>query len=81
VLGLFGGLLLCREWRLPEVKSCALKLAMPISVLSAVREANEYRITVKGGKFLEALAEADTIVFDKSFPCGIPVKFCRGIYP
>lgn len=46
--------------------SCALKLAMPISVLSAIREANEHRITVKGGKFLEALAEADTIVFDKT---------------
>lgn len=46
--------------------SCALKLAMPICVLSAIREANAYRITVKGGKFLEALAEADTIVFDKT---------------
>ena len=46
--------------------SCALKLAMPISVLSAIREANEHRITVKGGKFLEALAEAYTIVFDKT---------------
>lgn len=46
--------------------SCALKLAMPISVLSAIREANEHCITVKGGKFLEALAEADTIVFDKT---------------
>ncbi len=46
--------------------SCALKLAMPISVLSAIREANGHRITVKGGKFLEALAEADTIVFDKT---------------
>lgn len=46
--------------------SCALKLAMPICVLSAIREANTYRITVKGGKFLEALAEADTIVFDKT---------------
>lgn len=43
--------------------SCALKLAMPISVLSAMREANEHRITVKGGKFLEALAEADTLVW------------------
>ena len=46
--------------------SCALKLAMPISVLSAIREANRYKITVKGGKFLEAVAEADTIVFDKT---------------
>ncbi len=46
--------------------SCALKLAMPISVLSAIREASYYRITVKGGKFLEMIAEADTIVFDKT---------------
>ena len=46
--------------------SCALKLAMPISVLSAIREANQHKITVKGGKFLEAVAEADTIVFDKT---------------
>jgi heavy metal translocating P-type ATPase len=46
--------------------SCALKLAMPISVLSAIREASSYNITVKGGKYLEAMAEADTIVFDKT---------------
>ena len=46
--------------------SCALKLAMPISVLSAIREAGSHHITVKGGKFLEAMAEADTIVFDKT---------------
>ena len=46
--------------------SCALKLAMPISVLSAIREAGLYNITVKGGKYLEAVAEADTIVFDKT---------------
>lgn len=46
--------------------SCALKLAMPISVLSAIREAGVHNITVKGGKFLEAAAEADTIVFDKT---------------
>ena len=46
--------------------SCALKLAMPISVLSAIREAGMYKITVKGGKYLEAVAEADTIVFDKT---------------
>lgn len=45
---------------------CALKLAMPISVLSAIREASLYNVTVKGGKFLEAVAEADTIVFDKT---------------
>lgn len=46
--------------------SCALKLAIPISVLSAIREANSYHITVKGGKFLEKAAQADTIVFDKT---------------
>ena len=46
--------------------SCALKLAMPLSVLSAIREASTYDITVKGGKYLEAMAEADTIVFDKT---------------
>lgn len=46
--------------------SCALKLAMPITVLSAIREAGENNITVKGGKFLEAVADADTIVFDKT---------------
>ena len=45
---------------------CALKLAMPISVLSAIREASLYNVTVKGGKSLEAVAEADTIVFDKT---------------
>lgn len=45
---------------------CALKLAMPISVLSAIREASLYNVTVKGGKFLEAVADADTIVFDKT---------------
>ena len=46
--------------------SCALKLAMPITVLSAIREAGENNITVKGRKFLEAVADADTIVFDKT---------------
>lgn len=46
--------------------SCALKLAMPISVLAAIRQANEHNITVKGGKFLEKIAAADTIVFDKT---------------
>ena len=46
--------------------SCALKMSMPISVLSAIKEASEYDITVKGGKFLEAVADADTIVFDKT---------------
>ena len=46
--------------------SCALKLAMPLAVLSAMREAGREHITVKGGKFLEAVAKADTIVFDKT---------------
>ena len=46
--------------------SCAMKLSMPISVLSAIREASKYHLTVKGGKYLEAVAEADTIVFDKT---------------
>ena len=46
--------------------SCALKLAMPISVISAMRECGQHGITVKGGKFLEAVSEADTIVFDKT---------------
>ena len=53
--------------------SCALKLAMPISVLSAIREAGSHHITVKGGTFLEAMAEADTIVFDKT---GTLTKAC-----
>ena len=46
--------------------SCALKLAMPISVLSAIREASTHSITVKGGKYMEAMADATTIVFDKT---------------
>jgi heavy metal translocating P-type ATPase len=46
--------------------SCALKLSMPLSVLSAIREAGDRNVSVKGGKFLEAIAEADTIVFDKT---------------
>ncbi len=46
--------------------SCALKLSMPIVVLAAMRECQEHQITVKGGKFLEAVAEAETVVFDKT---------------
>ena len=46
--------------------SCALKLSMPLAVLSAMRECSSYHITVKGGKYLEALSQADTIVFDKT---------------
>ena len=46
--------------------SCALKLSMPVSVLSAMREAQDHNLTVKGGRFLEAVAEADTLIFDKT---------------
>lgn len=46
--------------------SCAMKLSMPLAVLSAIKEAREYGISVKGGKFLEIVSEADTIVFDKT---------------
>ena len=46
--------------------SCALKLSMPLAVLSAMRESSTHHITVKGGKFLEAVSQADTIVFDKT---------------
>ena len=46
--------------------SCALKFSMPLAVLSAMREAGKEHITVKGGKFLEAVAAADTIIFDKT---------------
>jgi heavy metal translocating P-type ATPase len=53
--------------------SCALKLAMPVAVLSAIREANGHSVTVKGGKYLEAIADADTIVFDKT---GTLTKAC-----
>ena len=56
--------------------SCALKMAMPLSVLSAIREAADYGITVKGGKFLEAVADADTIVFDKT---GTLTKACPSV--
>ena len=46
--------------------SCALKLAIPIAVLSAMRECSGHHISVKGGRFMEAVAQADTIVFDKT---------------
>ena len=46
--------------------SCAMKLSMPLSVLSAIKEAREYGISIKGGKFMEIVSEADTIVFDKT---------------
>ncbi len=53
--------------------SCALKLSMPLSVLSAMREAGRHKITVKGGKFMEMLSEADTVIFDKT---GTLTKAC-----
>jgi heavy metal translocating P-type ATPase len=53
--------------------SCALKLAMPVAVLSAIREASMHSVTVKGGKYLESVADADTIVFDKT---GTLTKAC-----
>jgi heavy metal translocating P-type ATPase len=56
--------------------SCALKLAMPVAVLSSIREAQGYGVTVKGGKYLEAAAEADTIVFDKT---GTLTKACPSV--
>ena len=68
--------------------SCALKLSMPLAVLSAMRECGSYHITVKGGKYLEALSQADTIVFDKTgtltrrwwmwfpSPAATSAKFC-----
>ena len=46
--------------------SCALKLSIPIAVLSGMRECHKYRVSVKGGRFLEAVAKADTVVFDKT---------------
>ncbi len=54
--------------------SCALKLAMPIAVLSAMRESSGYHISVKGGRFMESVAEADTVVFDKTgtLTCATP---------
>ena len=55
--------------------SCALKLAMPLAVLSAMREAGREHITVKGGKFLEKIAQADTVVFDKT---GTLTRACPG---
>ena len=53
--------------------SCALKLSMPLSVLSAMREAGRHKITVKGGKFMETVSEADTVIFDKT---GTLTKAC-----
>lgn len=61
--------------------SCALKLAMPITVLSAIREAGEHHITVKGGKYLEAMAEAKTIVFDKTGTLTMATPIVRDIIP
>ncbi len=61
--------------------SCALKMAMPLSVLSAIKEAGEYNITVKGGRFLEAVADADTIVFDKTGTLTKAAPAVAGVIP
>lgn len=61
--------------------SCALKLSMPVAVLSAMRECNDYKITVKGGKFLEAIANADTIVFDKTGTLTLAQPSVREVIP
>ncbi len=61
--------------------SCALKLAMPVAVLSAMRECNDHQITVKGGKFLEAVANADTIVFDKTGTLTLAQPSVREVIP
>ena len=61
--------------------SCALKLSMPLAVLSAMRECGNYHITVKGGKYLEALAKADTIVFDKTGTLTQGTFKVTGIHP
>lgn len=61
--------------------SCALKLAIPISVLSAMRESSGYHISVKGGRFLEAVAKADTIVFDKTGTLTYATPTVAGIVP
>ena len=52
--------------------SCALKLSVPLAVLSAIKEARNYGISIKGGKFMEAVSEADTIVFDKTVTYAVP---------
>ena len=61
--------------------SCALKLSIPVAVLSAMRECGEKGITVKGGKFLEAVAQADTIVFDKTGTLTYATPKVKGIVP
>ena len=61
--------------------SCALKLAMPLAVLSAMREASTYHVTVKGGKYLEAVAKADTIVFDKTGTLTYACPVVAGVIP
>ena len=61
--------------------SCALKLSMPLAVLSAMRECGSYHITVKGGKYLEALSKADTIVFDKTGTLTQGTFKVTGIHP
>ncbi|MBR3294509.1 MAG: heavy metal translocating P-type ATPase [Oscillospiraceae bacterium] len=61
--------------------SCALKLSMPLSVLSAIREAGRHKITVKGGKFLEKLSEADTVIFDKTGTLTHACPTVQGVVP
>ena len=61
--------------------SCALQLTMPVAVLSAVREAGAHSITVKGGKYMEAMAAADTVVFDKTGTLTKAKPSVAGVYP
>ena len=61
--------------------SCALKLSMPIAVLSAMRECSSYHISVKGGRFLEAVAQADTVVFDKTGTLTYAVPTVQDVVP
>ncbi len=61
--------------------SCALKLAMPLAVLSAMREASGFHVTVKGGKYLEAVAQADTVVFDKTGTLTHACPVVAGVIP
>lgn len=61
--------------------SCALKLSMPIAVLSAMRQGTKFGISVKGGKFLEAAAKADTVVFDKTGTLTYAAPRVLGVVP
>jgi P-type E1-E2 ATPase len=61
--------------------SCALRLSMPLSVLSAMREAGRHKITVKGGKYMEKLSQADTVIFDKTGTLTMACPTLREIVP